>query len=49
MENVLETMQWRQAAVLTRMAWISLRMSNSWRGPMIECVWLSLAAPCPVR
>lgn len=47
--NVLETMQWRRAAALTRMAWISLRMSNSWRGPMIECVWLSLAAPCPVR
>ena len=34
---------------LTRMAWISLRMTNSWRGPMIECVLLSLAAPCPVR
>lgn len=37
------------AVALTRMAWISLRMTNSWRGPMIECVWLSLAAPCPVR
>lgn len=37
------------AVALTRMAWISLRMTNSWRGPMIECVWPSLAASCPVR
>lgn len=37
------------AVALTRTAWISLRMTNSWRGPVIECVWLSLAAPCPVR
>lgn len=36
------------AAALTWMTWLSLRMTNSWMGPMIECVWLSLAAPCPV-
>lgn len=42
---MLETKQWS----LTRVASIALRMTNSWRGPMIECVWLSLATPCPVR
>lgn len=31
------------AVSLTQMAWIFLRMKNSRRDPMIECVWLSLA------
>lgn len=37
------------AVTLTPMAWISLRMMDNWRGPMIECVWPSLAAACPVE
>lgn len=42
---MLEKKQWPLAVALTRMAWIFLRMTNSWRDPMIECVWLSLATP----
>lgn len=42
---MLETKRRPLAVALTRMAWISLRMPHSWRGPVIECVWLSLAGP----
>lgn len=41
---------WRQSSgcwLLCSLEWFGffLRMTNSWRGPMIECVWLSLATP----